>query len=126
MSTPGDELKDVATELLGVFSIKSDGTYNEVTFTRVTEGAYNVSTSTVASGSTVTFTTYGVTTNYSKQEIDGTLVTDDDILLTVNNNGTAPAVGDVATLDSVDYRVVNVDKTRINGVDVIYECQLRI
>lgn len=97
-----------------------------VTFTRVTEGAYDVSTSTLASGSTTTFTGYGAPLNYSKQEIDGNLVTDSDILLIVNSVSSVPVPGDVVTLNSIDYRVINVDRTRANGLDVIFTCQLRV
>lgn len=97
-----------------------------VSFTRVVEGAYNVATSTTAAGTTTNFSGYGAPLNYTKQEIDGDNVKDTDILLIVNQVSSVPVPGDVVTINSIDYRVMNVDRTRANGVDVIFTLQLRV
>ena len=119
MSAFSDEIKAVALDLLTEFG-------EAITFTRVTEGAYNPATLTTATGSTTTFSGYGVPTNYGTREVDLEIVQQSDIKLYVNATSTEPAVGDTVSIDSKDYRVLNIIKYAINSENVLYELQLRV
>lgn len=96
-----------------------------VSLSRVTEGSYDVSNGTVAAGSTTNYTGYGAPVDYIAAEIDGTVIQQGDVRLLLNQTSTEPAVGDTCTLNSIVYRVVNVDRSRASGVNIIYKLQLR-
>lgn len=95
-----------------------------VSFSRKVEGAYSVTDGTTAASTDTTFTGYGAPMAYKASEVDGALIQQDDTKLMLET-GTAPLVGDVATLNSVAYRVMNVIASRCNRTDVVYTLQLR-
>ena len=62
---------------------------------------------------------------YQKQDIDGATIQTGDIRLILELISARPAVGCLAVVDSVTYRIMNVQPIRLTGEDVIYICQLR-
>lgn len=101
-------------------------TYGEsVSFTRTVEGEYNPITSEAAPSVTSSYNGYGHPSPYNKNEIDGTVILASDVSL-LSYLTTVPIVGDVATLDNVAHRVMNVQKIRAQGLNIIYRLQLRI
>lgn len=97
-----------------------------ITVTHVTQGAYNVATSTAAVTET-TRTTRCVIDMYSIKEIDGNLVQVGDIKAILSAWGvTTPTINDKITLsDGTVYTVRAVDPLSPGGVPIIYTCQLR-
>lgn len=96
-----------------------------VTLTRVTEGAYNPSTSDAADGATITYSGVAHPSPYTVAEIATGTVTVGDVRLLIYTT-TAPLIGDTAVVDTVTYRVMNVDRVSVQGQDIIYRLQLRI
>jgi hypothetical protein len=96
------------------------------TFTRVAEGSYNVATSAPAAGSTTTYTAYVVPDIYKLDEMDGQVVKVSDIKLITAHATAVPAVGDTVPINSVTYRVMNVQHLRVQGTTVAYNLQVRI
>lgn len=103
-------------------------TYGEsISLTRVAEGAYNVADGTVAAGTTTNYSADGHPFNYSAEEVDDTTVRSTDLgLWLAKPTSETPAVGDTATVNSIVYRVVNVEQLRAQGTDVVYKLQLRL
>lgn len=102
-------------------------TYGEaITLTRVVEGAYDPATGSTGAPTTTPYSGYGAPTNYNKLEVDGQQVKTSDIRLLVHALSVVPIPGDIVTLNSADYRVMDVDQTRAQGEDIIYTLQLRL
>ena len=78
-----------------------------------------------SSVTTTTITGYGVVTQYSNNETDGTNVKKGDLKLIFEATSTIPDVGDECTVDSVVYRVMNVSPVIPGGTLVISKIQLR-
>jgi hypothetical protein len=99
-----------------------------ITFTRVVEGSFIPSTGDVGSGTSSSYTAYGAPMAFASDEIDGTTVIQDDMLVwvEVNTSGDIPTVGDVATISSVDYRVLTVNKSFAQGSILVYKLQVRV
>lgn len=113
-----DEMKAVATDLLTEFGVNC-------TFTPRSAGTYDVSTSSTTSSDGSTYTGYGYPSNYSKEEIDGELVRQDDIQLLVEQTSSRPVPGEKVSFNSTTYRIINVSEQNLQGVSVIYICQVR-
>ena len=96
-----------------------------VTFRQESETAFDAETGQTFT-ETSTFTVSGVVDTYSKDEINGTTIHNGDIKLTIEAKGHIPENGDVATIESKDYRVMNVLPVSPAGVAIIYEVQLRV
>lgn len=103
-------------------------TYGEsISIQRVAEGAYDPTDGTVAAGTTINYSADGYPFNYSQDQIDQKSVRQTDLgLYLAKPTSVVPAVGDVATVNSVAYKVINVKPLRAQGSDVIYELQLRL
>ena len=100
-----------------------------VALVRVTEGAYDPTTSApTGSPTTVNYSAYGLPDGYNSFEVDGTTVRNADVKLWLSTptTGEVPAVGDTATIDSVVYRVFNVGIINTQATNVLYELQCRI
>ena len=119
MSTFSDEMAAVALDLIKEFG-------EAITVTKTAQGAYDPSTGTMGTGATTTVTGYGVPQNYTARDKDLESIEEGDVRLFINAVSTAPERGDTVTLDSVDYRVMEVTKYAINSSNVLYELQLRI
>ena len=118
MSAFSDRMAATALRLLTQYG-------EAVSFSRVSEGAYNASTGSTAAGSTTNFSGYGLPVDYDNAEMAETFIQKGDIKLYVNAVSTVPAPGDAVTVDSVAYRVINVRKYSISSENVLYELQIR-
>ena len=98
-----------------------------VTFTYETGEAINPATGVVTTPASETEVSgYGVSLNFMASEINGTTVIAGDMKLICNAVATKPQAGWKVTVDSVDYRVMDVKTLSPAGTDVIYTCQIRI
>lgn len=111
-------LKSTASKLL-----QSKG--QQVTFTRSVEASFDPATGIKTEDTDITFAGYGAAFDYNKTEIDGEIVQAGDIRFLMEATDTAPALGDTTTIDSIIYRVMNVEVTSPAGTAVIYTVQLR-
>lgn len=114
-----------ATNLQGVALQLLTNYGRSISLQRVTEGAYNTSTSTLASGTTTSYSGYGHPSPYTSNELANVDLLSTDIKLILYST-TMPLVGDVVTIDSVIYRVLSVQKVNAQGVNIIYKLQLRV
>lgn len=112
------DLANVATQLL-----TDKG--QQITITRNVVSSLDPVTGIATPGTAVTITGYGAAFDYNKSEIDGTLIRNGDIRLIFQATSTAPEVDDIATVDSIDYRVMAVNKSAPAGTVLKYELQLR-
>lgn len=126
MSTFSDEMAAVGLELLTEFG-------EAVSFSRAGAGTYNTSTGAITgAGADTAYTGYAVPVDYDNSEISGQLtgrgelINRGDVKLFVNATTTVPLPADKVTLDSVEYRVMDVRKYAINSENVLYELQIRI
>ena len=119
MSAFSDEMAAVALELLTEFG-------QLVTFTRTTEGAYSTATLTTGPATTSTYTGYVVPVDNDKTERDTEIVQESSTRIYLNATSTAPAIGDSVSLNSVDYRILEIRKHVVNGEVVLYDILLRI
>jgi len=103
--------------------IKSKGAL--ISFTRESNDSFDPATG-ATSGSTASYTAYGITLNYNKSEINGTTVLQSDIKLIMEGIASEPLAGDLAVIDGAIYRCLAVKPTKPAGTSVIYEVQLRL
>lgn len=96
-----------------------------ISFSRLTGATFDPVLGSNSGGSTTTFTGNGAAFNYANAEIDGTVVQMGDVRLIVESTTTAPDVNDECTVDSVVYRVMNVEPIAPAGITVINKVQLR-
>lgn len=118
MGVLSTNLKAIASSLLTDFG-------ETVTFIRETTSEYNVNTGAVDPVTTTTYSGNGYTRFYTINEIDGNIVQQNDIFLLVYTT-TEPVVNDTVSVDSVLYRVMNVEKLKAQGENVLYRVQLRV
>lgn len=99
-----------------------------ITFTRETEGAYNVATGATAASSTANYTADGYPDEYNSFEADGTNIQlrDVKVWLSTPTTSEVPAVGDTLVIDSKTLRVMNVGIINTQGVNVLYKLQCRV
>lgn len=98
-----------------------------VTFTRVTPGAFAPNTGILAAGSTLTYTTQGVSNAFNSQEVNNTTILYTDLKYLVKVSTQIPAVNDTVVLDDNNtYRVISVLNTNLQDTDICYTLQLRI
>ena len=96
-----------------------------VTFTYSTGESIDPITGEVTPGTETTVAGFGYPGAYNSNEIDGTLIQQGDIRLTLEKVSAVPQVQWRCTVNSEEYRVENVRRVRQSGADVIYICQLR-
>lgn len=118
MGTFSTNLKNVANNLLTTYG-------QSVAFRRYTTTEYNTATGAVDPVNTTTFTALAHPSTYRLNEIDGQTVQVNDIKAIVYST-TEPRIEDEATIDSVVYRVMNVEKIQAQGEAIVYRLQLRI
>ena len=95
-----------------------------VAFTREVETSFNSGTG-AQTVSDYTFSANGHPMGYTASEIDGSLIKQGDIKLLLEKTDNAPLIGDSAKLDAVNYRVMDVKKTKAQGKVITYTCRLR-
>lgn len=94
-----------------------------ITVTRYAKSAFDPATGEV----TTTTSTYNInayTSQYTNKEIDNILVQQGDIRLIVYSIA-APLIDDVASIDSKDYRILDVQKVKVSSSIIMYKCQVR-
>lgn len=96
------------------------------TVTSTTQGTFDPATGTVGAGTTTVQTGYAAPEQYNSYEIDGAVIQQGDVKLTLSRLATRPAVGDTVTMDSVVYRIMDVYPVRMSGADVVYIVQGRV
>lgn len=112
-------LTNIATQLITQFG-------EAVTLTRSVQGEYDPTTGETLPGDTVTYTAFGVPESYKSKEIDGVTVIKGDLKVTIYKTTLLPLVNDVITIAETDYRVLDVERIRAQGLDVIYQMQVRV
>lgn len=115
-----DAMQGVADELLEFF-----GGASQRTITYTTSETYNTTTlENVRAEST--FTGWGVVTQYTQDEIDGTTIQRGDLKLVLQKTSRRPEVDNTVAIDGDDYRIISVDVVDPGGVDLVYKCQIRL
>lgn len=118
MGTFSTNMKNVANSLLTNYG-------QDISFVRWTTSEYNTATGAVEPMQSTTFSGKGHPNNYRLDEIDGETIQVNDVRLIVYSV-TAPQIQDEATVDSVIYRVMNVEKLQAQGEAIVYRLQLRV
>jgi len=118
MGTFSTNLKGVANTLLTTYG-------QSVTFTRDTTTEYNTATGGVDLVNSATFTGLIHPSTYRLDEIDGQTIQVNDIKAIVYST-TEPLLEDSVSVDSVIYRVMNIEKVQAQGVAIVYRLQLRV
>lgn len=112
-------LTAIATQLITEFG-------EAVTFTREVAGEYDPTTGDTLPGDTVTYTAFGVPENYAQKEIDGVNIIQGDRKVTIYKTTIVPEVNDAITLNGANYRVISVEQIRAQGLDIIFQMQVRV
>ena len=75
------------------------------------------------SGDTVRLATF----NYNESQVDGTVIRQGDLRAIVSTEGltVTPSINDRVTVDSVDYKAVNVAQLKPAGTVLYWDMQLR-
>jgi hypothetical protein len=111
-------LKGVANKLLTTYG-------QSISFVRWVTTEYNTATGGVDPVTSTTFSGLGHPSSYKLDEIDGQTIQVNDVKMIVYSTS-EPKIEDEATVDSVVYRVMNVDKLQAQGEAIVYRLQLRV
>jgi len=118
MAAFSTNLQEVANRLLTSYG-------QTISFTRWTTTDYNPATGAVEPLTSTTFSGKVHPAPYMTNEIDGQVVQVNDIKALVYST-TEPRINDEATIDSIIYRVMDVEKIQAQGVAIVYRLQLRV
>lgn len=118
MGTFSTNLKAIALRLLNTYG-------QTISFVRWTTTEYNAATGGVDPVEPTSFSGSAHLNTYKLDEIDGQTIQVNDINALVYST-TEPKIEDEATVDSVVYRVMNVEKLQAQGEALVYRLQLRI
>lgn len=113
MTALSDAMKAVAASLLTEFG-------ESASFTRVEEGAYNTATGTPAAGTTINYTANVVPFLDTNSNKAPTALVGNAGQLIFHHDTIAPLVGDTVVYNTINYRIVSVDATRLSGADIIH------
>lgn len=104
--------------------IKADGA--AMTFSRNVQGTYNPATG-VVTNTTLSYATYGLITEYTNFEIDGTLIKQGDkrIIIGIPAGMPEPLQDDNLILGGVTWAVKGVNAVMPSGTAIIYKLQVR-
>ncbi len=98
-----------------------------VTFTYETGEVRDPATGEIITpATTLTLEGFGAPENYTSSEIDGTVVQQGDIRLTVDRVGQLPQPGWSCDVTGRTYRVMDATRIRFKAADVVYQVQLRV
>lgn len=112
MTALSDSLLVLASDLLTEFG-------ESVAVERVAEGAYNTATGGVAAGTTTNYTMQvSPLTDLHNNKDNSTVF--NGVPTLVAYSATVPLIGDEVTYNSVAYRLISVEATRLSGVSIIY------
>ncbi len=119
MSQLSDELELIVLGLLEEFG-------ELATFSRVVEGAYVPGDGSVGAGTSSNFTAYVVPNIVSNNEKPDSIVKDGAHELLAMHATSEPLIGDKVTYDSRDFRIQQVDKTRLSGNTLLYTLRVHV
>lgn len=85
---------------------------------------FNTADGTVAVSTPVTYTGVCYPSNYNQNQIDGTIIQQDDILIILRTD-IEPKVNDVLTTGGKAYTIISMQIITAQGLDIIYKCQVR-
>ena len=111
-----DNLASTASRLLNSYG-------QTIAFSRET-GTIAAGTGVYTPGTPITFTGKGADFDYLDSELIDTMIERGDKRI-ILEAGTAPEIGDKATIGGVEYRVINVQTTAPGGTVVKYDLQVR-
>lgn len=98
-----------------------------VTFTRPTAGqTFDPVDGSYSGGTPTTIVGNGVLTNFTDDETTNELIERGDKRLLFEAGNGAPEIDDTVVINSVTYRVMDVQTIAPGNVDVIYKVQLRV
>lgn len=63
---------------------------------------------------------------YAIQELAENTILASDLKVLASTMTRVPMLGDTCNINSTDYRIISVERTRVSGQDVIYTIQARI
>lgn len=95
-------------------------------FTRPTGDTFDPPAGSYSGGTTTTITGKGAAFEYEKSEVDGTIVQRGDLKVYFEASTIPPAQNDNCVIDSINYRVMDVEPLSPGGTDVLFIVQLRI
>ena len=121
-----EEMRAVASSLLA--NKEQDGLGQFVNFSRTTAAAYNPRTGVLDEPITLTYSAHGHPSVYNQEEVNNVNILEGDLnlIIEIPTPVTLPAVDDVATLNGISYRVMDVVRVSAQGQDVIYKLRLRV
>lgn len=118
-------MSDFYTNLAATASRLLTDKGQSVTFVHPVDGSFDPATGITTPGVPTNITGYGAAFDYKNTEIDGTIIQRGDIRFLFESTATIPVIGDTITLDTVEYRVMDVKPTQPAGTNVLTEAQLR-
>lgn len=119
MSQFSDEMAQVAIDLITEYGQEAD-------FLRSVNGEYDPTSGEYFTQDTTPYSGMIVPNDYKEREIDGTIIQRGDVKVLAHKMTETPAVGDQVTFGEIDYRIINVKKTKANGADCLYTLQVRV
>lgn len=90
------------------------------------EGAFDPTTGGLTGTTTEAYSGVLYATNYSRQDIDGTIIRENDVLVYAERMSRVPEVKDTVTFLGKTYTILNVNPIQSDGNDIIYLLQCRI
>lgn len=117
MGTFSDNMTATALRLLTAYG-------EAVSVTRDNITSFNPATGSITDASDTNYTGVGHPQDYAINEIDGTLIQQNDVRL-IFYSTTVPVVNDIFTVNSKVYTALNVEQLRAQGANICYIVQLR-
>lgn len=114
-----DSIIVVARNLLTEFG-------ESVTFSRAVEGAYDTSDGTTGTDTDTNYTGFAVKLDTMNQEDTGLHTKQQNSTIFVEKTSVVPLIGDEVLISTTTYRVMDVERFSVSGVDVLYKLQLRV
>ncbi len=125
MGAFSDRMTATARRLLSPPANYNDQKYGQaISCGRILAGEYNPVTGEVDTSSTSSYSGYGYLSNYNQNQIDGTIIQQDDILL-ILSTATEPKLDDTMATAAKIYTAIAIQKITAQGNNVIYKVQLR-
>jgi hypothetical protein len=97
----------------------------QVTVVRDQSGSYDVQLASVVFNGVVSFNAFGVPTRYTESEIDNEMIRRSDTRFIMEKPDLEPEVNDKIDLNNQTHRVLDVQRIRLSGQNIIYILQLR-
>lgn len=114
-----DDIESIVHDVLNEFG-------QTITFVRTLGQTFNPASGTTTGGSQTTFTAKGYPWPYTVLERANELIKTEDNRLIVERTTLAPLPGDKVTFESVQYRIVAVDRITMSGQKMAYQLQVRV